>query len=61
MSKVYVIMGNDFPSAVFDSEEKAEAHVAEMREQDKVRHQKENPGMYYSPRIHWRHYEFELK
>lgn len=54
-------MGNDYPSAVFDTEEKADAHVEEKKAEDKARHEKERPTWPYSPRIFWRAYEFELK
>jgi hypothetical protein len=50
--KVYVVMGNDYPDAVFKDERKADEYV-EMKKK------------YYSDHsrrpIHWRHYEFELR
>lgn len=49
-TKVWVVMGNDFPDAVFSSEEKATAYCAEKKKEP-------SPGA----RIHWRSYEFELQ
>lgn len=48
--KVHLVMGNDFPAAVFSTEELAAAYCERRRGE-------ELPGM---RRIHWRHYEFEL-
>ena len=47
-----VVMGNDFPDAVFDTLAAAEAYCEKRREQDKKA----------SPRrmIHWRTYDFYL-
>jgi hypothetical protein len=62
MSKVWVIMGNDFPDSAFSDEEKAEAYVTAKKAQDRAEHDKD-PQRYkypYSPRIYWRHYEFEV-
>ena len=47
--KVFVIMGNDYPSSVFDSEEAAKAEIdAKEKTSTKV------------PKIYWHTYEFEL-
>lgn len=48
--KVYVIMGNDYPDAVFSSREVAEKFVAEKKKERK-------DGL--TP-IYWRSYEFEM-
>ena len=48
--KVYVIMGNDYPDAVFSSREVAEKFVAEKKKERK-------DGL--TP-IYWRLYEFEM-
>lgn len=54
--KVWVIMGNDYPDAVFDSEEGANAFVKAKGEED-ARHR----DMWAQPKIYWRAYEFELR
>lgn len=52
--KVYVVMGNDFPDAVFDSQKKAEQFIEQKKkEDDKIKEK-------YYARIYWRAYEFEL-
>ena len=48
--KVYVIMGNDYPGAVFSTKEAAEKFVAERKKKCK-------DGL--TP-IYWRSYEFEM-
>lgn len=55
--KVYVIMGNDFPECVFDTEEKAEAFCTERKKLDEA--ERKTPG--YGRRIYWRVYEFEVQ
>lgn len=52
--KVWVIMGNDFPDAVFSSEKAADKHVEKMKAETDKR-----PGG--TPRIYWRSYEFTLR
>ena len=47
---MHVVMGNDFPSAVFSTAEKAEAYVARK----KVESKKDKRMIY------WRTYEFSL-
>ena len=65
--KVYVVMGNDYPECVFESEAAAEAFV-----ESKINQQREIKDQYkkkqLSPlalpagaRIYWRWYEFELQ
>jgi hypothetical protein len=51
--KVYVVMGNDFPEAVFSKEKDAEAFCAE-----KVG-KKPHKGL-PAAHVHWRTYEFKL-
>lgn len=54
--KVWVIMGNDFPSAVRLTKRAADRYVERKKEEGR------NP-MYcqrYSHRIYWRHYEFKV-
>lgn len=46
--RVYVVMGNDFPDAVFSSESEADAYCARQRT--------ENP----KSRVYWRSYDFVL-
>lgn len=50
--KVFVVMGNDFPAAVFDNEETAEAYVDFIKSEDRP--------IKPSRRIHWRVYAFDL-
>ena len=52
--KVWVVMGNDYPDAVFDSHKGAMAHI-ESRAQEDSKFAKE-----MRPKIYWRAYEFEL-
>ena len=52
---VYIIMGNDFPAGVVDSEELADEIVAKLRAQSKA----ETEGTRL-PSINWRHYDFKL-
>jgi hypothetical protein len=47
MKTVWVVMGNDYPDAVFSTEEAAEAHCALQRLKTK--------------RIHWRVYGFAVR
>ena len=64
MSKVWVIMGNDYPDGVFDSKDKADAYVLKKQTEDRSKWEKENipaKAIYYTPRIYWRHYEYEVK
>lgn len=53
MKVVHVVMGNDYPAAVFDTMEAAEAYCVKRRTMGPF-----NPSG--SPRIHWRVYEFKL-
>lgn len=50
MTKIYVVMGNDYPSAVFSKKKRAEKYCDRMRENNKLDGQ----------RIFWRVYEFEV-
>lgn len=57
--KVWVVMGNDFPDAVFVSREAAEEYCAKERVDEAD--QRIRNGDKFGPRIHWRTYEFELQ
>lgn len=48
---VYVVMGNDYPDSVFDSEQAAERYCEEKRRAHKRG----------EPRIYWRTYEFKVR
>lgn len=48
---VYVVMSNDFPDSVFDTEQAAERYCQEKR---KIRE-------HGTPKIHWRVYEFKVR
>jgi hypothetical protein len=53
--RAWVIMGNDYPDAVFLSAAEADAYVAAAkREQEAMRDDD------CRKRIYWRHYEFEI-
>lgn len=54
--KVWVIMGNDYPDAVFDSENAAKSYVETKQAAERV-----GLRRYETPRIYWRNYEFELQ
>lgn len=53
--QVYVVMGNDFPDAVFDSEAAAEAYCEARRGSGQA------TTWNTAARIYWRVYEFELQ
>ena len=53
--KVYVLMGNDYPAAVFDNEAYGESIVSKLKEKEAaIRKQ------HIAPSIYWRLYDFEL-
>jgi hypothetical protein len=52
---VYVVMGNDFPEAVYEEEGDAIAFVDAKKEEET---KKQSSDLY---RIYWRYYDFELK
>jgi hypothetical protein len=54
--KVWVLMGNDFPEAVFADQIAAEAEV--KRRMDEQRVGKPN---WDTPRVYWRVYDFKLR
>jgi hypothetical protein len=54
--KVYVVMGNDFPEAVFSTEIEAE----KLCERRRFEEGPKPPKGYRVPRIYWRVYPFEL-
>lgn len=53
--KVWVVMGNDFPETVFDTEKSADDFVAEKKADPA------NTNQFGGRRIYWRSYEFELR
>lgn len=59
--KVFVVMGNDYPDAVFTSNEAAEAYCCAKRSDDVLAQPK--GGMMHGsvPRIYWRVYAFDLR
>lgn len=54
--KVYVVMGNDYPDSVFNTEEAAEAYCQKRKNEPGNKHDLGN-----SYRIYWRVYEFDLR
>jgi hypothetical protein len=55
MSRLYVIMGNDFPDGVCSTEDKAKKVVERL----KAKEAEEYPNR-RAMRIHWRYYDFEV-
>jgi hypothetical protein len=58
MKHVWVIMGNDYPEAVFDNEADAEKDVAARKKLDEISRQN---MVGYSSKIYWRAYKFVLQ
>ena len=56
MSKVYVVMSNDYPDCVFADESAADRYI-----EAKNTEQKKDLKPYMMPRIYYRAYEFEVK
>lgn len=54
--KVWVIMGNDFPDAVLESEEAADKYINHKKELTKRKMEILGGSM-----IYWRSYEFEVQ
>lgn len=52
---VYVVMGNDYPAAVFETAKDAEKYCVEQQKSPRSGHQ----GV--MTRIHWRHYAFVVR
>lgn len=63
LAKVFVIMGNDYPNAVFDDQEAAEKYIykknCEHPDYDKLN--RKYPLICRQTRIHWRWYQFEVR
>jgi hypothetical protein len=57
MKTVWVLMGNDYPEAVYSSEAKAEAAISEHKEKVKKLNHKYGDA----PRIYWRTYGFTVR
>lgn len=60
MSKVYVVMGNDYPKTVFSTDLSAEEFCKRALAKDKAEALRLGDRDYGSPRIYWRWYSFEL-
>lgn len=58
--KAFVIMGNDYPESVFADKDAADNYVKSKMDDEREEHERKNPGGFYSPRIYWRSYEFEI-
>lgn len=63
---VFVVMGNDYPDAVFEEEYDAQYFCASKENEDrdnyKSEHGHKGPGFArYVPRIYWRYYDFKVK
>jgi hypothetical protein len=54
--KVWVVMGNDFPDAVFKSEAAAEKYCADKKA---ANHKDRQSG--HGRMIYWRSYDFDLR
>lgn len=63
LAKVFVIMGNDFPDAIFDNQGAAEQYIykknCEHPDYDKLN--RKYPLRLTVQRIHWRWYQFEVR
>lgn len=57
---VFVVMGNDFPSAVFSTEKLADDYCAKRREIERQDFHPTYSGEQYHTRVHWRVYEFPV-
>lgn len=55
---VWVIMGNDYPDAVFADEEKANAYIDKRKKEDEEKFKRQ---LGYGVKVYWRAYEFELQ
>ena len=53
--KVFVVMGNSYPEAVFTSDGAAQKFINEQRQSESS-----EIGKRFGPTIYWRFYEFEL-
>lgn len=62
---VYVVMGNDFPEAVFADKGEAERFAKEKMDSQKAKHAEEDARFgrktFYTPRVFWRVYAFPLR
>lgn len=58
MSKVYVVMQNDYPHSVYADKDKAARFIKINNAAEKKR---ENERDLYWPRIYWSVYDFEIK
>jgi hypothetical protein len=56
--KVWVVMGNDYPDAVFSSEKAADDFIAEKKREHEAKAHHEG-GAHW--KIYWRAYEFDLR
>lgn len=56
--RVYVVMGNDYPDAVFTTEAAAEAYCTERAAEDP--RPKLRSSAFPAPRVYWRYYDFPL-
>jgi hypothetical protein len=60
MTKLFVVMGNDFPAAVFSTKKRAEAYCDKRKAKDRTDDERRGDRLSSLPRIFWRSYEFEL-
>lgn len=59
-SKVYVVMGNDYPSAVFSTEAAAEAYCKTATDEHEAEMRKMYGDKGFWSHIHYRAYDFEI-
>jgi hypothetical protein len=58
---VWVVMGNDYPDAVFSTEKAAEDYCAERARSAMWRRAKNKAGIEYAGHVvHWRSYKFTM-
>lgn len=56
MAKVYIVMGNDYPAAVFSDKKIAEAYCYKKKKEEKPH----ESAVWKGTQIYWRSYEFTL-
>lgn len=63
--RVYVVMGNDYPESVWSRAQSAASHIRALKRIERAKFELDHPRMlksgYFSPRIHWRYYKFDLQ
>lgn len=61
MTKVYVVMGNDYPDSVHASQEGAENFIKTKKDDETAYREGLSRQHIHRPGIYWRWYEFEVQ